>query len=570
MDRAELRKRWIMGAVQPELFYIPWGHKKASKYTIYIRIKDVNGNPVNVNGLYLGYNTYMLYHNVIEKPDGGYDYISDETYKGYAFDKDTEWRNPVPLPSQWEILPLPNFIENHPIIEDSEIISVGNTYVRYSFSSRNIIEINNVPCGVFYISVDQPNSVYEMSYCPDYYNDYDNQHSVNRNTYQIDKTGKFSGFSYISLYHETKYYPIGYDFYCTTDKLENNILDIVCKVAPKIKLVFCWVDLPNVTNRVCNSVQTEPHNTCTYAYYYQHPNDTNVYSVIAYYGIVYMRHNYSIGKVLAVKIYVDNQYKGMLGCRLYPLTNYNAWNYLDIVNIKQYHWSTSYGLPSTEEVYPQPNVQLHYPLFEFVNREVGIQNQQIETNYRDSYYHNITTTELSHGGFGYDPELNYTINTIDNYRCDNDYKYVSRIIDTRTSMYDNYRKNGNTIQLLFTDSINSTEEGYYVNRSEPLPKSGARNISIGDSYRTVVPSTLGSSLNVDLSTFTTQIITGIQNNTIHRWIGDESVYEPFDDSHLPNNRVVNYYYGEDINLEEIKYYSQFIQYDTTIIDVSEL
>lgn len=28
MDRMELKKRWLMGTVHPELFYLPWGHKK--------------------------------------------------------------------------------------------------------------------------------------------------------------------------------------------------------------------------------------------------------------------------------------------------------------------------------------------------------------------------------------------------------------------------------------------------------------------------------------------------------------------------------------------------------------
>ena len=36
MDRMELKKRWIMGTVHPELFYLPWGHRTYQYYNLEI------------------------------------------------------------------------------------------------------------------------------------------------------------------------------------------------------------------------------------------------------------------------------------------------------------------------------------------------------------------------------------------------------------------------------------------------------------------------------------------------------------------------------------------------------
>lgn len=45
MDRAELKKRWIMGTVHPELFYLPWGHRKdLCRVYIYCNVYAINEN----------------------------------------------------------------------------------------------------------------------------------------------------------------------------------------------------------------------------------------------------------------------------------------------------------------------------------------------------------------------------------------------------------------------------------------------------------------------------------------------------------------------------------------------
>ena len=199
MDRTELRKRWIMGTVQPELFYIPWGHKKTGSI-IYISVVDTEGNPVNVTGLTLSYYTYTLYHNIERDETGNYTVVVDETNKGYAFNQDTEWRYPVPLPSQWEILPLPDFRISRPHIEGAEETNIYQLRATYTFPARNLIEITNIYQGAYSILIQQPPDVLSMSYAPDYYNNYDSDHPVDRSSYQIDRNGQFSGFSFKTLY----------------------------------------------------------------------------------------------------------------------------------------------------------------------------------------------------------------------------------------------------------------------------------------------------------------------------------------------------------------------------------
>lgn len=55
MDRMELKKRWLMGTVHPELFYLPWGHKKDK--SIVLHKIDNYGNYVKGARLELDFNT---------------------------------------------------------------------------------------------------------------------------------------------------------------------------------------------------------------------------------------------------------------------------------------------------------------------------------------------------------------------------------------------------------------------------------------------------------------------------------------------------------------------------------
>ena len=86
LDRKELRKRWIMGTIQPELFYIPW-KKKESNFYIDVMYED---------------GTYCTNGEIIITYQSWGDYMPDDNYGSYnyhyggrVFDKTGRYPNPV-------------------------------------------------------------------------------------------------------------------------------------------------------------------------------------------------------------------------------------------------------------------------------------------------------------------------------------------------------------------------------------------------------------------------------------------------------------------------------------------
>lgn len=221
----------------------------ANKFVMKIRAKYSNSfEPAHITAISLSYQSYRLYHDFYQNEQGNWIAVNDETYKGYCFTTDYNWRFPVPLPSAYEVLPLPNFTNDPPTVQQSCTLSSSGMSVSITLTNpETLVEIGDLPCGVYQISVSTTNRMGQITYYPDYYNNYSAY--VDRSKVQIDRSGNLSGFSMQSQYAQVSpYQPIGYDFYCITDKFANKIVDVVGERLADMKYVFTWIDIPNFTN----------------------------------------------------------------------------------------------------------------------------------------------------------------------------------------------------------------------------------------------------------------------------------------------------------------------------------
>lgn len=196
--------------------------------------------------------TYSLYHDLYQDEHGEWHTEHDTVYKEYCFPQDFEWRFPIPDPSIYEIYPVVNFTDagDTPIVVQNCNLDIYSTALTITLNNpENIVEIRNLPCGIYSLNVYPSEQMENLQYYPDYYNNYPSSHYIQRGNVQIDRNGNVSGFSKKDLYNtESPYQPIGYDFYCITDKFTNNIVPVVGTRRPLMKYVFCWLDVPGITN----------------------------------------------------------------------------------------------------------------------------------------------------------------------------------------------------------------------------------------------------------------------------------------------------------------------------------
>lgn len=83
MDRKELRKRWIMGTIQPELFYVSW--KKKKKVLLYIRNKTHCFYDSKCNAYYATYSTNYYADGVkFQVLDKNFTPINDTVHTSYV------------------------------------------------------------------------------------------------------------------------------------------------------------------------------------------------------------------------------------------------------------------------------------------------------------------------------------------------------------------------------------------------------------------------------------------------------------------------------------------------------
>ena len=243
MNVKELKWHIRNGLIKPKYFYIPLiGHESES--IIRFKFDYDTGGDIYISQMYISYNTYSFMHE-----NGTY----DQNYKGYAFETDTEWRFPVPDPSQWEIYPVPDLSSIDISVRNGTISSRYNTSFNVTFSEpQTLVEISGLPPGVYYISPTRPSSVSSWTYYPTYYTDYDSQHYVSHSSGygMIDRNGKFSGFSYSYIYDSQQ---IGYDFYCASTKFANDTMPVIGRKQRVVRFVVALV--PSGYNQATTTVQ---------------------------------------------------------------------------------------------------------------------------------------------------------------------------------------------------------------------------------------------------------------------------------------------------------------------------
>lgn len=289
--------------------------KAADKFVMKLRASYSDSQvPAKISRINLYYYTYRFYHECRQDGDE-WIVVMDETAKGYCFPSDYNWRFPIPNPSQYEILPVIDFTQqgDTPEVVQDCTLTVSSTAVTIVLTDpETFVEIRNLPCGVYSCNVIPTEDMAGMQYYPAYYNNYSDY--VSRGMVQIDRNGALSGFSYKSLYNDVSpYQPIGYDFYCLTDKFTDGIVDVVGTRRHRIKLVFCWMEIAEVDTTAAH------HFDDNYVYGYQRnpttETTTNGYRI----SDVSVTGNRTFG----VKIYEDNVYKGFVSTD--PLRRWTHW-----------------------------------------------------------------------------------------------------------------------------------------------------------------------------------------------------------------------------------------------------
>ena len=270
MNVKEFKIHVMRGLMRPEYFYIPLIYKSKESLPVRFRIIDEFGDDVFISKLVLYYQIYSFNHDINQ-----YD-----TYaKGYTFNADADWRYPVPDPSGYEV-PIPDFTNINVKVKNGIAEKSGTTITVTFEIPRSLIEIENLPAGIYSARVDAPSYIKNTKYYPNYYDEYYNippgvdietlprfdpnlewhtgdyiinngqvfvcqydyhpgdsisgdlfkRYNEDRRPYDtdrglIDRHGNFSGFYYQSVYENSQ--QIGYNFYGITKKFDDNTMPIV-------------------------------------------------------------------------------------------------------------------------------------------------------------------------------------------------------------------------------------------------------------------------------------------------------------------------------------------------------
>lgn len=365
------------------------------KYTMKIQVSYSNSQEfAKMTQVYISYYTYSLFHDLYQDEHGQWIQDHDTEYKGYCFSTDYNWRFPVPNPSEFEILPVPDFTqeEQMPIVVQNCTLSAGRTYFMITFTNpETVVEIRNLPCGVYNINVTPTNEMKNIQYYPSYYNDYPSTHSVSRGQVMIDRSGNLSGFSYINLYNSVSpYQPTGYDFYCISDKFANNIVEVVGERKSHLKFVFKWIDIPRLTGeRFVSRTNSDVR-------YYLYVSNTNPNStMIISPGYVEYQTTEIPGKMLGVEIYEDNEYKGCGALRSFVVRSIQQ-------SRPTFDSVIAYGVPCYiyNDSIRQDNV------YHYVSIAYLYEGESIKT-YNGSTYTPMSQGTLQNSDFGYCPDTQY-------------------------------------------------------------------------------------------------------------------------------------------------------------------
>lgn len=213
MDRTELRKRWIMGTVQPELFYIPWKHKRDNN-SIIIKVynsethlyEHIKGLRIYSNTGYIYcydhivdsehpygqsqytssnlnvYNYYQL-QDILSRPEDDpdrirYEYgygmlgLDNDRWIQYPWDYKKDllkrdqwamatqyWENPETQPATYTWIAN----ENTPYVQGCEYTTIAETECIMTFSGRETVELLNLPKGQWKIQA-VIDDTYELSW----------------------------------------------------------------------------------------------------------------------------------------------------------------------------------------------------------------------------------------------------------------------------------------------------------------------------------------------------------------------------------------------------------------------
>lgn len=229
MDRKELRKRWIMGTIQPKLFYIPWKDKDEE---IYIDVVMEDGEYCTDGEICISFTGWTDYYPAENGNYGHYD-----NYGSRIFEKNGRYHNPIPKENA---AVQPDLRKVNFSVKGAEIKENGiNSSYFYLILKGERISISGLPVGSYGVNMNPKTAPmwcaqYFRLY-PDYY---DGMKSHDRECrFQINKNKKITGlnvdthfgFGYNeSDFYYDKNYPTGYyDIKYVVPTLENNILPVV-------------------------------------------------------------------------------------------------------------------------------------------------------------------------------------------------------------------------------------------------------------------------------------------------------------------------------------------------------
>ncbi len=308
MDTKEFRKRLLRAYIRSEYFYLPVKEEETVSGIYILAVDDETGNPVNaILQVTLSYYTQQLYHDVHKDPDtGSWVVVRDEYSKGYAFETNYDWRNPVPNPSQYEVYPVP-VLSNIDITAEDATVSKQTSYVTITPDNpTSRIHIENLPVGNYSVNVYYDlNGYRNMQYYPTYYNN--ERYSVSHSSgyVQIDRNGNFSGFYYQALSDPNDGHPTGYDFYGITDKFAHNTMPVSFTVVHNFRVVFTWIDIPGVTD------------TATLLHDEAYLSHSQPYTGQVNEGITKLDRTSTITRYGGYKVYMDGTYLGTFSAVIY-------------------------------------------------------------------------------------------------------------------------------------------------------------------------------------------------------------------------------------------------------------
>lgn len=231
LDRKELRKRWIMGTIQPELFYIPW---KGKDKKIYIDVVTEDGEYCTGGEIqisFYGWNDWITSEN-------GYSHYAN--FGNRIFEKNGQYPNPIPKENaavQPDLRKI-NFEVEGAEIKENGIFSNSLLLV---LKGKRIV-ISGLPVGSYYLGIGQKAPLWCIPDSVLYPNCYEGMpeftgYTGEEHLFQINKNNRVTGlkvdthygydYNESNPYYDEKYPSGYYDVKYVDPPLKDNILPVL-------------------------------------------------------------------------------------------------------------------------------------------------------------------------------------------------------------------------------------------------------------------------------------------------------------------------------------------------------